>query len=256
MNRRISVRLSEDVLRQLGQVASNEASQSEYVDRVLRRHFRRNERLLQEEGDLQRINAAANRLNQESEDVLRYQARRRWTVHVLRSVSENCFFRAGNSIRRDDLVSFRSAVIAVGLLCVVACNDSLAEPKIESTTFASSLGVDLAASVKTPSGLYYRDITVGTGPAVLTGQRISVRYTGALRTGTVFDSNTTAATPFSFTLGAHQVIEGWDEGVLGMRVGGKRQLIIPPTVGYGPEDYGPIPGNSILVFTVEVISAT
>jgi peptidylprolyl isomerase len=126
-------------------------------------------------------------------------------------------------------------------------------PAIETASYAAELGVDIAASTRHPSGLYYRDLVVGTGPEVAPGQRISVRYDGTFPNGTRFDRNAAPAPPFSFQVGNKEVIDGWDLGVLGMRVGGKRQLILPPALGYGANDYGPIPGNSILVFTVEVV---
>lgn len=116
---------------------------------------------------------------------------------------------------------------------------------IESTTFAASLGVNLAASTKTPSGLYYRDITVGTGATIVAGTALKVKYSGALANGSVFDSGT-----FPFTIPGG-VIQGWNEGILGMKIGGSRQLIIPPSLGYGANGSGPIPPNAVLVFTVE-----
>jgi FKBP-type peptidyl-prolyl cis-trans isomerase len=126
---------------------------------------------------------------------------------------------------------------------------------IESTKFAPSLGVDLAASTKTPSGLYYRDLSQGAGATLAVGQTVGMRYVGSFANGTVFDSNPAPKAAFSFKLGSGQVIKGWDEGLVGMKVGGRRQLVIPATLGYGPNDYGPIPGNSVLVFTVEALSA-
>lgn len=126
---------------------------------------------------------------------------------------------------------------------------------IEQTSFASSLGVNLATSTKTLHGAYYRDIVVGTGAVIATGQTINVRYTGWLANGTKFESNVGVGDPLPFTFGVAQVIDGWDEALVGIRVGGQRQLIIPPSLAYGPYTYGPIPGNSVLVFTVEVISA-
>ena len=125
-------------------------------------------------------------------------------------------------------------------------NSSYPLVPIESTTFAASLGVDLAHSIKTPSGLYYRDIRVGTGATLASGSVANVKYTGALANGNVFDAGT-----FSLTVGAGKVIQGWDEGLVGMKVGGSRQLIIPSSLGYGPNGYGPIPPNATLVFTVE-----
>jgi len=119
------------------------------------------------------------------------------------------------------------------------------EVPIESTTFASSLGVNLAASTKTADGMYYRDIRVGTGKTIAAGDSLTVKYTGSFANGTVFDAGT-----YGFTIPG-QVIQGWNEGLLGMNVGGSRQLIIPPSLGYGQYDYNGIPGNSVLVFTVE-----
>ncbi len=145
-------------------------------------------------------------------------------------------------------------------LCALAlsagCGDILptAVP-IEQTTFAPSLGVDLQASTKLPSGMYIRDITVGTGTTLATGQTVGMRYTGYLANGKVFDANPAPNPILSFPLGAGRVIEGWDIGLVGMKVGGKRQLIIPPELAYGPNDYGPIPAYSVLVFTVDAISA-
>jgi peptidylprolyl isomerase len=125
---------------------------------------------------------------------------------------------------------------------------------IESATFAPALGVNLAASTKTADGLYYRDITVGTGATLAVNQTVGMYYTGSFTNGATFDSKTSGAT-FSFKLGTGAVIKGWDEGLVGMKVGGRRQLIIPPSLGYGPNDYFTIPGNSILVFTVDAVSA-
>lgn len=145
-------------------------------------------------------------------------------------------------------------LLAVALTTGCGDKDRPAVP-IESTTFAPALGVDLAGSTKTPSGLYYRDVAVGTGPALAPGQNVSMRYVGSFADGKVFDSNPAPKPVFTFRLGSGQVIQGWDEGLVGMKVGGRRQLIIPPTLGYGPRDYGPIPGNSVLVFTVDALGA-
>ncbi|MBA3672373.1 MAG: FKBP-type peptidyl-prolyl cis-trans isomerase [Gemmatimonadaceae bacterium] len=136
-------------------------------------------------------------------------------------------------------------------LAFAACGESSTEPAavpIESTTFATSLGVNLAASTRTPSGLYYRDIRVGTGATIVSGQALNVKYSGALANGTVFDAGT-----YAFTIPGN-VIQGWNEGLLGMKVGGARQLIIPPSLGYGSRGAGGvIPPNAVLVFTVEPI---
>ena len=126
---------------------------------------------------------------------------------------------------------------------------------VETTTFAPSLGVDVSASgwTRTATGLYYRTLAPATGTAatVANGQRVSVRYTGWLSNGTQFESST-----YTFTLGRGEVIAGWDQGIVGMRVGERRQLVIPATLGYGTRANGPIPANSVLVFNVEVLGAT
>ncbi len=110
----------------------------------------------------------------------------------------------------------------------------------------------------TNSGLQYQDEVVGTGAVAKAGQTVTVNYTGTFTDGKKFDSNVDPAfghvEPFSFQLGAGGVIKGWDEGVAGMKVGGKRKLVIPATLGYGSQDYGPIPGNSTLLFDVELLS--
>lgn len=146
------------------------------------------------------------------------------------------------------------ALLLAGMTACSTTDSPLREPQvIETTTFAPALGVNLGTSTKLASGMYIRDITVGTGADVVVGQNVSMRYTGALSNGSQFDANT-SGTPFSFRLGAGGVIAGWDQGIVGMKVGGVRQLIIPSALGYGRSDYGPIPGGSILVFTVTVVS--
>ncbi len=98
-----------------------------------------------------------------------------------------------------------------------------------------------------------QDIVVGTGDEAKTGDRVVVHYTGRFVDGRVFDSSLTRGEPLQFILGAGQVIQGWDVGLVGMRVGGKRVLSIPPELGYGAQDYGPIPGGSTLIFEVELL---
>ena len=154
-------------------------------------------------------------------------------------------------------IARRAATISA-LVLSSAClgGESVApERSIEEASFASVLGVNLAASTKTANGAYYRDIVVGTGAVVASGQHICIRYTGWLSNGVQFDTNLSNTNPLTFKLGAGEVIDGFDEALAGVRVGGRRQLIVPPSLGYGPYNYGPIPGNSILVFNVEVVAA-
>ena len=110
--------------------------------------------------------------------------------------------------------------------------------------------------VKTQSGLQYWDITVGAGAVAKEGDRVRVHYTGWLTTGKKFDSSVDAGRPFTFALGNGEVIRGWDEGVAGMKVGGKRQLHIPPELGYGEAGTpdGTIPANATLIFDVQLLS--
>ena len=145
------------------------------------------------------------------------------------------------------------------LLGLIACaayagcggDSSSAGSDPATETFAPSLGVDLASMTKLSPDLYIKDLTVGTGPAVAKGDAITVTYTGFLANGTEFDSDV-GRPLFGFTVGANQVIRGWDEGFVGIHVGGQRLLVIGSALAYGPDGRGPIPPNSTLVFTVQV----
>jgi len=109
--------------------------------------------------------------------------------------------------------------------------------------------------VTTPSGLKYADIVEGSGESPRAGQSVTVHYTGTLEDGTKFDSSLDRGQPFTFQIGVGRVIKGWDEGVMSMKVGGKRKLIIPAHLGYGARGAGGvIPPNATLLFEVELIS--
>jgi len=121
--------------------------------------------------------------------------------------------------------------------------------------FAPFLNVQTSTMQRTPGGAFYRDLEVGSGAAVDSGMTVSIHYAGHLPNGTPFDANQAPSAPFSFIAGVGQVIQGFDEAVDGMRVGGKRQIVIPPELGYGSQAVGPIPPNSVLVFVIEVVAA-
>jgi peptidylprolyl isomerase len=171
----------------------------------------------------------------------------------------------------------RLPLLAVGAAALLAgCgSDALPTPTPSTTTSGGSTGASSAAcasatsapanadsftdsvplSTTLPDGLKYGDFTLGSGPAPSKGSNITVQYTGWLSNGTMFDtSKKPGATPFSFDIGTGAVIAGWDEGLLTMHVGGKRRLVIPPSLGYGAQANGSIPANSTLVFDVTLLS--
>jgi FKBP-type peptidyl-prolyl cis-trans isomerase len=111
--------------------------------------------------------------------------------------------------------------------------------------------------VKTDFGLQYWDIKIGTGDEAKSGDKVKVHYTGWFTSGKKFDSSVDAQQPYSFVLGQGNVIKGWDEGVTGMKIGGKRQLRVPPELAYGEQGYkNIIPANSTLIFDVQLLAVT
>ena len=166
------------------------------------------------------------------------------------------------SMRSSRLLTtwFALALAAAAVLPLAGCGGSdVTAPTqiaatVETTTFAPALGIDLNAAgwTRTATDLYVRTLRSAsdTIATVTNGRRVSVRYTGWLANGTRFDAGT-----IPFVLGAGQVIAGWDQGIVGMRVGEQRRLLIPPALGYGAGGSGPIPGNAVLVFDVELLSA-
>jgi FKBP-type peptidyl-prolyl cis-trans isomerase FkpA len=143
----------------------------------------------------------------------------------------------------------RGSTLALLLLALPACGD-----RGSSGGFSAELGVDTAAMSKHPSGLWYQDVKVGEGEEATGGRTAIVHYTGWLPDGKKFDSSRDSGQPFTFTLGQGQVIRGWDEGVAGMKVGGRRKLVLPPQLGYGDGGAPPvIPPGATLVFDVELL---
>jgi FKBP-type peptidyl-prolyl cis-trans isomerase FkpA len=153
----------------------------------------------------------------------------------------------------------RRAFASVALLVsAAACGgDSTTapnEPSDPSTeTFAASLGVNISQMTRKSADLYIQDLVVGAGTEATNGRIVRVTYTGWLKNGTQFETNVGGDT-YAFKLGDHGVIAGWEQGIAGMRVGGKRLLVIGSNLAYGPRASGKIPANATLVFVVELVS--
>ena len=140
-------------------------------------------------------------------------------------------------------------LLLVAAVAIAACSD-----KETRSPGGGKPEVATTALTKTPSGLAYQDLVVGAGAGPTRGKAVKVHYTGWLENGTKFDSSVDRGEPFVFTIGAGEVIPGWDEGVMTMKVGGKRRLVIPPQLGYGAAGAGGvIPPNATLIFEVELL---
>ena len=138
--------------------------------------------------------------------------------------------------------------LGICLIIMFGCNQVKSENQEENKE------VDMIGKeVITESGLKYIDNILGDGELPSVGDKVKVHYVGTLEDGTKFDSSRDRNRPFEFPLGAGRVIKGWDEGLASMRVGGQRQLIIPPNLGYGERAAGQIPPNSTLIFDVELL---
>jgi FKBP-type peptidyl-prolyl cis-trans isomerase FkpA len=150
---------------------------------------------------------------------------------------------------RNRIIYSVIAVVIVAALAFLIFKEQTNKP-IASEEIASGFTLSDAA-VTTDSGLIYDDLVVGEGAAAKAGDTVNVTYTGYLTDGTVFDSNLESGQPFEFQLGAGYVIPGWDEGLVGMQVGGNRLLVIPPDLAYGSTgSSGVIPANATLTFSV------
>jgi len=132
---------------------------------------------------------------------------------------------------------------------------TMASEKKTSSSNSPLGSAEIGVSQVTSSGLNITELALGDGQEATPGTKVSVNYKGELDNGKEFDSSYGRG-PFEFSLGAGMVIKGWDEGVAGMKVGGKRKLVIPPELGYGSRGIGPIPPNSVLTFEVELLSVS
>ena len=144
----------------------------------------------------------------------------------------------------------------LGAALLVACNSGTTEPVpvLDCATLATTLSASASSLTTLPDSLRYRDQVVGTGATVAAGQTLTVQYAGCLTDGTKFGASDATQPTLTFKVGAGQLIKGFDEGVVGMKVGGRRQLVIPPSLGYGSTAVGPIPANSTLVFTIDALA--
>jgi len=151
----------------------------------------------------------------------------------------------------------KNLALAIILVSAVLGAQTTAHKRIQVVPNTNAPTKVTGDGVKTDSGLQYWDIKVGTGEVAKDGDVVKVHYTGWFTTGKKFDSSVDAHQPYSFTLGKGEVIKGWDEGVTGMKVGGKRQLRIPPELAYGDAGYKTIiPPNSTLIFDVQLLSVS
>ena len=141
------------------------------------------------------------------------------------------------------------------LVTATACTKKSEESPMAAPVPAATPQAQAGAAQTLPNGLKIEDVKVGNGAEAVAGKTVVVHYTGTLTDGKKFDSSVDRNQPFDFPLGQGRVIKGWDEGVAGMKVGGKRKLTIPPELGYGPTGTpgGPIPPNATLLFDVELL---
>jgi FKBP-type peptidyl-prolyl cis-trans isomerase FkpA len=167
------------------------------------------------------------------------------------------FLRA---LTRRSLV--QTALLAPLAALAIACGSDDPAPTGNSVpsspateTFASSLGVNIAAMTKKSDNLYIQDLVVGTGAEAIVGRTVRLHYTGWLANGTQFETSIGGQPLDPFVLGSGRVIPGWDQGIPGMRVGGKRRLVIGSALAYGPTGQGKIGPNQTLIFDVELVSA-
>ena len=149
-----------------------------------------------------------------------------------------------------------TGIAAVVLTALVVCAQTPTHKPVQAVRPNTNAPTKVTGDgVKTDSGLQYWDIKIGLGPFAKAGDHVKVHYTGWLTTGKKFDSSVDAHQPFDFTIGKGEVIKGWDEGVAGMKVGGKRQLRIPPQLAYGEAGHPPqIPHNATLIFDVQLLA--
>lgn len=152
-----------------------------------------------------------------------------------------------NGIFSDDRSQKNSVSDSDSKIVVVEQSHDVAEARTKALLEAADIKGNLKSMV-------IDDTKTGEGAEAKVGDQVSVHYVGTLQNGEEFDSSKKRGVPFEFSLGAGQVIKGWDEGVVGMKVGGQRVLVIPPDMAYGDQGIGPIPGGATLVFAIELLA--
>jgi peptidylprolyl isomerase len=154
--------------------------------------------------------------------------------------------KLGRGSRESESVVRRLCAVLALVVLTAGCDDPF--QVIEDVEFAASLDIDLSQMERLSNGVYVQDLVDGTGDTLVVGLTANVDYAGWLTDGTQFGTGN-----FSFTSGAGEVVSGFDAGALGMLVGGKRRLIIPPEEGYGDRQSGPIPPGSVLIFEIDLL---
>ncbi|MEX0651835.1 MAG: FKBP-type peptidyl-prolyl cis-trans isomerase [Candidatus Paceibacterota bacterium] len=153
-------------------------------------------------------------------------------------------------MNRNEMIAVGVAVIVVAVLLLIGIlNTVVGDNRASGNNITTETNMEQTHG----TGLITKDIVIGEGAEAVAGLEITTHYTGTLDDGTVFDSSVTRGAPFSFTLGVGQVIQGWDLGIAGMKVGGKRELTIPANLAYGDRAIGTIPAGSTLHFEVELL---
>jgi FKBP-type peptidyl-prolyl cis-trans isomerase len=152
----------------------------------------------------------------------------------------------------------KTIAVSLGLVGVVLLliwkGEYISVHEVQPSAVPSAANPNTKGEQNAVDQLKIEDITVGTGEVATSGKKVTVHYTGTLTDGKKFDSSLDRGTPFTFTLDAGEVIQGWDQGVAGMKVGGKRRLTIPPALGYGERGAGnAIPPNATLIFDIELL---
>ncbi|MFC1731837.1 FKBP-type peptidyl-prolyl cis-trans isomerase [candidate division KSB1 bacterium] len=152
-------------------------------------------------------------------------------------------------MNRNEMIAVTVAVIVVVIILLIGILNTLSNNAAQNR----SVTVETNMEQEHGTGLITKDVVIGEGEEAVAGLTVTTHYTGTLDDGTVFDSSVTRGAPFSFTLGVGQVIKGWDLGIAGMKVGGKRELTIPANLAYGDRAIGAIPAGSTLHFEVELL---